>query len=72
MKKSMPSSKEWTAKFGGEKFFRNGKAGDWKNYLDDEKRKEIDNMTLLRFAGTNIKYFEDLVKMRKDVRLSKL
>ena len=41
-------------------FFRKGKVGDWKNYLNESQSKYLDELTFARLYNTDIKYFKQL------------
>ena len=56
MKNELSKSKNWSSVFGGEKFFRKGISGDYINHMSQELINEFDNITFLKFHGTDIKY----------------
>ena len=63
MSNEFATYKTFSTVFGKhETFFRNGKSNDWKNYFSNEWSDEFDNITFVKFCGTNIKYFKQLPK----------
>ena len=44
----------------GASFFRKGKIGDWKNYMNNRQANIVDNMIRCRFYESDFKYYEQL------------
>ena len=44
-----------------DKFFRKGVEGDWLNHFDEKMSHYYDVKTLMKWEGTDIKYYKDLM-----------